>query len=124
MNSIDKTNIKKTNIIIEDNDLKIIKIDEFCKKLDTLGKESNKKEFIKNYNDYKQKINCIDNYLNDNSNNYENLSLQELFILLENNTINDDMSIIELKNYINIIEIIKKNTSTACEITQINDNNN
>ena len=93
---------------------------EFSNKINNLGKEENKKEFLKNYNDYKTVIENIDEYIekmnkqnrSDNKINYENLELSELFKLLENIVSGPEQiknkNLKELINIKKIIEIIEQ----------------
>ena len=61
-----------------------INLYEFTEKINNIGKEQNKQEFLKNYNDYKTMIENIDDYIKniDEKTSFENLELNELLKLL------------------------------------------
>jgi hypothetical protein len=94
-------------------------------KINNLGKEENKKEFLKNYNDYKTTIEIIDQYLknNDSEINYDDLELVELFKLLDKVSNLEDIkkqNLKELTHLKKIIESIENKIKLNYNITKIN----
>lgn len=94
-------------------------------KINNLGKEENKKDFLKNYNDYKTIIEIIDQYLKNNNLeiNYDDIELVELFKLLDKISNLEDIKKKNLKELINIkkiIESIENKINLNHTITKIN----
>ena len=94
-------------------------------KINNLGKEENKKDFLKNYNDYKTIIEIIDQYLKNNNLeiNYDDRELVELFKLLDKISNLEDNKKKNLKELINIkkiIESIENKINLNHTITKIN----
>jgi hypothetical protein len=73
--------------------------------INALNYETNKEEFIQKYNNILDSINLIDAELNENFNDYENLTLEELMIILNE---------IDIKN--TDIKYIKKMKKLVSEI--------
>jgi hypothetical protein len=94
-------------------------------KINNLGKEENKKNFLKNYNDYKTIIEIIDQYLKNNNLeiNYDDIELVELFKLLDKISNLEDIKKKNLKELIHIkkiIESIENKINLNHTITKIN----
>lgn len=94
-------------------------------KINNLGKEENKKDFLKNYNDYKTIIEIIDQYLKNNNLeiNYDDIELVELFKLLDKTSNLEDIKKKNLKELIHIkkiIESIENKINLNHTITKIN----
>ena len=94
-------------------------------KINNLGKEENKKDFLKNYNDYKTIIEIIDQYLKNNNLeiNYDDIELVELFKLLDKISNLEDIKKKNLKELITIkkiIESIENKINLNHTITKIN----
>lgn len=104
-----------------------ILIEEITDKLNNLGNEKNKDEFIKNYEIAKKDIEEIDSILEkENEFINSNLSLQELFNMLESykELINNDheLNIFILKKILDLTEILenKLEENEKLNITNIN----
>ena len=82
-----------------------MEINNICKMIDELNYEEDKNNFIKKYEIIKNNINKIDNELLNKNENINNLTFQEINVLIENININKNVNIQEL-NYYN--KIIKK----------------
>ncbi len=90
-------------LINTDND---IYIETLITKINNLGNESNKTEFIENYNNVKEEINKIDDIINKVPEIDNALDIQDLFKMLNEYTdiINQDN--IKLKDYKNIMDLV------------------
>ena len=101
-----------------------ILINDFISKLNKLGLEKNKPEFIQNYGKLKEQIDLIDLVLNNQNQIDTNLNIQQLFEILEQNkdklTDKSDIDINTLKLLNDIVELledkINKEDSTILEI--------
>ena len=82
-----------------------MEINNVCKMIDELNYEDDKNNFIKKYEIIKNNINKIDKELLNNNKDIDNLTFQEINVLIENININKNINIKEL-NYYN--KIIKK----------------
>ena len=82
-----------------------MEINNVCKMIDELNYEDDKDNFVKLYAKIKNNINKIDEELLNNNVNIDNLTFQEINVLIENININKNVNIQEL-NYYN--KIIKK----------------
>ena len=82
-----------------------MEINNICKMIDELNYEDDKDNFVKLYAKIKNNINKIDEELLNNNVNIDNLTFQEINVLIENININKNVNIQEL-NYYN--KIIKK----------------
>jgi hypothetical protein len=82
-----------------------MEINNVCKMIDELNYEDDKDNFIKKYEEIKNNINKINKELLNDNKDIDNLTFQEINILIENININKNINIIEL-NYYN--KIIKK----------------
>ena len=82
-----------------------MEINNVCKMIDELNYEDDKDNFIKKYEEIKNNINKIDEELLNDNKDIDNLTFQEINILIENININKNINMIEL-NYYN--KIIKK----------------
>jgi hypothetical protein len=82
-----------------------MEINNVCKMIDELNYEDDKDIFIKKYEEIKNNINKIDEELLNDNKDIDNLTFQEINILIENISINKNFNIKEL-NYYN--KIIKK----------------
>lgn len=105
-----------------------IDINKLLKDLERIGCEKEKEEFVKNYSKIKDKINKIDNILNDNTNNddnddnnnnndkknqYDNETIDELFNILEDKEdlifdSDEILTINELKKLMDVCNILEK----------------
>ena len=82
-----------------------MEINNVCKMIDELNYEDDKNNFIKKYEEIKNNINKIDEELLNDNKDIDNLTFQEINVLIENININKNVNIQEL-NYYN--KIIKK----------------
>ena len=82
-----------------------MEIDNVCKMIDELNYEDDKDNFIKKYKKIKNNINKIDEELLNDNKDINNLTFQEINVLINNININKNKNIKEL-NYYN--KIIKK----------------
>ena len=82
-----------------------MEIDNVCKMIDELNYEDDKDNFIKQYEEIKNNINKIDEELLNDNKDINNLTFQEINVLINNININKNINIKEL-NYYN--KIIKK----------------
>lgn len=82
-----------------------MEINNVCKMIDELNYEDDKNNFIKKYEEIKNNINKIDEELLNDNKDIDNLTFQEINVLIENININKNINIKEL-NYYN--KIIKK----------------
>lgn len=111
-NTVNNNNIDNIdNIDVVDK----IYIGDLITKLENLGKEKEKNDFIKNYAQLKHQIEKTDSILNDINNNtdinYSNYSIQELFNIIESNSDilsnPNNLDIFELKKFIKISKILE-----------------
>jgi hypothetical protein len=82
-----------------------MEINNVCKMIDELNYEDDKDNFIKKYEEIKNNINKIDEELLNDNKDIDNLTFQEINILIENININKNIDVKKL-NYYN--KIIKK----------------
>lgn len=82
-----------------------MEINNVCKMIDELNYEDDKDNFIKKYEEIKNNINKIDEELLNYNKDIDNLTFQEINILIENININKNIDVKKL-NYYN--KIIKK----------------
>ena len=82
-----------------------MEINNVCKMIDELNYEDDKDIFIKKYEEIKNNINKIDEELLNDNKDIDNLTFQEINILIENININKNIDVKKL-NYYN--KIIKK----------------
>ncbi len=82
-----------------------MEINNVCKMIDELNYEDDKDIFIKKYEEIKNNINKIDEELLKDNEDIDNLTFQEINVLIENINIKKNVDIKEL-NYYN--KIIKK----------------
>lgn len=82
-----------------------MEINDVCKMIDELNFNDDKNNFIVKYEKIKNYINKIDNELLNNNENINNLTLQEINVLIKNIIIDENCNISKL-NYYN--KIIKK----------------
>lgn len=103
-----------------------IYINDIIEKLNSVGTENNKDEFIRNFDSTKKEINEIDKFL-ENKNEFEdsNLNIQDLFNMLESykDIINNEnnLNIIIFKKILDLIECleIKLEENNKLNITNI-----
>ncbi len=121
--STNKTNSKN---ISEEMTSEEINFDHLINKINQLGKENDKNDFIKNYNDVKTKISIVDNILESKSNLDQDLSIDKLFEMLEqyNGLMVKtpdcvDLDIVQFKKVKDIIELIEKKISNKINIVEI-----
>ena len=123
--TVDIIDIIDTIDIIDMMEPENINLLDLSLKINNLGKEENKKDFLKNYNDYKTIIEIIDQYLKNNNLeiNYDDIELLELYKLLDKITNLEDIKKKNLKELINIkkiIESIENKINLNHTITKIN----
>jgi hypothetical protein len=82
-----------------------MEINNVCKMIDELNYEDDKDNFIKKYEEIKNNINKIDEELLNDNKDIDNLTFQEINVLIENININKNIDVKKL-NYYN--KIIKK----------------
>jgi len=89
-----------------------MEINNVCKMIDELNYEDDKDNFIKKYEIIKNNINKIDEELLNDNKDIDNLTFQEINVLIENISINKNFNIKELNYYNKIIqkyeELVKK----------------
>ncbi len=100
--------------------------DEVINKINNLGKESDKNDFILNFNQVKSHIVSIDKILEQDNNLNPNTPIDKLFEMLElyEGILNDkdekeQLDIEKFKNIKNIVELIEKKLQDPVEITEI-----
>jgi len=88
-----------------------IKINSLIENLKNLNKEKKKEDFIKNYSEYKNIIKNIDSILENKNEIDDNLTIDELFTIIEknkNNLLNtDNLDVKTLKYLSDIISILE-----------------
>jgi len=82
-----------------------MEINNVCKMIDELNYEDDKDNFIKKYEKIKNNINKIDEELLNDNKDIDNLTFQEINVIIENININKNIDVKKL-NYYN--KIIKK----------------
>ncbi len=99
---------------------------EVINKINQLGKEPDKNDFISNFNQVKTQIVTIDKVLEQDNNLDPSIPIDKLFEMLENYknilTTNDgkeQLDIQNFKNISNIVELIEKKLKDPVEITEI-----
>lgn len=103
-----------------------ISLENIINKINQLGKENDKNDFIKNYQEVKSKISIIDNILENKNEINKNLSIDELFVMLEK--YNDfleksdeylNLDIIDFKKVKDIIELIEIKLNEKMNVIEI-----
>ncbi len=99
---------------------------EVINKINQLGKEPDKNDFISNFNKVKTQIVTIDKVLEQDNNLDPSIPIDKLFEMLENyeNILNtndgkEQLDIQNFKNISNIVELIEKKLKDPVEITEI-----
>ena len=89
-------------------------IDELCNNVNNLTKKDNKLEFIKSYVKYKEELELVDKILKNESELNSELSIQELFNMIQEyeNNLCKEMSISKFKKLKDIIELLELKLST------------
>lgn len=104
-----------------------INLSEFTDKINNIGREENKQEFLKNYNDYKTMIENIEDFvkITNEKSSFNHLQLKELLNLLNelapencNFKSKNLIELITINNVINAIE--NKINNTDISIQKIN----
>lgn len=110
------------NTSLSDN----INFEHIINKINQLGKESDKNDFIKNYQDVKAKISVVDNILENKSELDQNLTIDKLFVMLEEyNEILEksseylNLDIQDFKKVKDIIDLIEKKLNDKINIIEI-----
>ena len=103
-----------------------ISLENVINKINQLGKENDKNDFIKNYQEVKSKISIIDNILENKNEIDKNLSIDELFVMLEkyNDSLEKsdeylNLDIIDFKKVKDIIELIEIKLNEKMNIIEI-----
>ncbi len=99
-------------------------LDNFINKVNKIGDEKEKNEFILSYNKYKEEFNKIDEILNQESDINDKLTIQELLNMIkeyENMDISiENINVLSLKKINDILEIINnKINEENLEINEI-----
>ncbi len=99
-------------------------LDNFINKVNKIGDEKEKNEFILTYNKYKEEFNKIDEILNQESDINDKLTIQELLNMIkeyENMDISiENINVLSLKKINDILEIINnKINEENLEINEI-----
>ena len=81
-----------------------MEINNVCKMIDELNYEDDKDNFIKKYEIIKNNINKIDEELLNDNKDIDNLTFQEINVLIKNININKNVNIKELNYYNKIIQ--------------------
>ena len=88
-------------------------LNDFCKNLDKIGCETNKKEFVNNYKNIKQNFEEIDEILDKPSIIDKKLDINDLLILL--NDINSKninyLTVHEIKYFKDLLELLEEKIS-------------
>lgn len=94
-----------------------IYIDEVINKINMLGNEKNKNNFILNYNGIQSQLNIIDEILDSKNELDESLQIDDLFNLLETYSkyieSNIQIDIIQFKKLKNLTELIERKLSSS-----------
>jgi len=103
-----------------------ISLENVINKINQLGKENDKNDFIKNYQELKSKISIIDDILENKNEIDNNLSIDELFVMLEkyNDSLEKsdeylNLDIIDFKKVKDIIELIEIKLNEKMNIIEI-----
>jgi len=111
---------------MENTNTQEIIFEEVINKINNLGKESDKNDFILNFNQVKSHIVTIDKVLEQENNLNPNTPIDKLFEMLElyQGILNDkdekeQLDIDKFKNIKNIVELIEKKLQDPVEITEI-----
>jgi len=119
-NSNDTTNTN-TNLSNELSN-QVILINDLTTKINKLTKTDNKVEFINNYNQYQQKIKLIDEKLAAKSDIDPNTDIKVLFEMLNQYTPimnTNDISVDDLKNIMDLVNIIETKIKNQKMIVQV-----
>lgn len=103
-----------------------INFEHIINKINLLGKESDKNDFIKNYQDVKAKISVVDNILENKSQLNQDLTIDKLFEMLEEyNEILEksseylNLDIQDFKKVKDIIDMIENKLNDKINIIEI-----
>lgn len=94
--------------------------DYVVKKINLLGKESNKADFIHNFNEVKNKILMVDEVLDRKNDIDPNTPIDKLFeMLIKYDEDDEELDVEQFKHIKNIIELIEIKLHSKMEITEI-----
>lgn len=103
-----------------------INLEYVINKINQLGKENDKNDFIKNYQEVKSKISIIDSILENQNEIDNNLSIDQLFEMLEK--YNDflekseeylNLDIIDFKKVKDIVELIENKLNEKMNVIEV-----
>jgi hypothetical protein len=88
-------------------------LNDFCKNLDKIGSETNKQDFINNYNNFKKNLDEIDEILDKSTIIDKKLDINDILILLNDlNSKNINyLTVHEIKYFKDLLELLEEKIS-------------